>query len=124
MQLKPISYLACPYSDPDAHVKEMRYQLATLMTYYLMQKGKLVYSPLTHNVPVDKLGIHGDWEIWKEFDHGMLSRCNQLLILKLPGWEASKGVKAERLRAEELGLPIEELDLPDTVYEMYRKIAK
>lgn len=105
-----IAYLAAPYTHNDSKVQQMRYDLVTRVAYNLIKEGILVYSPLTHNVPIDKLGLHGDWLRWKEFDHGMLSRCDRLLVLKLPGWEISKGVAAEIAHAKEIGLPIEWLE--------------
>lgn len=108
-----VAYLACPYSDPDPKVKEMRLEIVTRVAFKLMRTGILVYSPLTHNVPIDRLGINGDWIFWKKFDHTMLSRCDRLIVLKLPGWNNSKGVTAEISLAKEMGLPIEWMDIPD-----------
>lgn len=108
-----IAYLACPYSHPDPKVKKERHTTVNRVTFHLMQKGILVYSPLTHNIPIDSLGIHGDWMTWKDFDHKMLSRCDRLLVLKLPGWESSKGVAAEIEQANQLGLPIEWMEYDD-----------
>lgn len=105
-----VAYLACPYTDPNPKIKLMRYRAVTWTAYELMKAGTLVYSPLTHNIPLADLGIHGNWVTWKEFDHAMLSRCNRLILLKLPGWEASKGVAAELEFAKDLNLPIEERD--------------
>lgn len=102
-----IAYLACPYSDPDPKIKCMRHAIVTKVAFELMRAGIYVYSPLTHNVPIDQLGIHGNWMTWKNYDHSMLSRCDRLIVLKLPGWQESKGLAAEIACAEKLQLPIE-----------------
>lgn len=110
-----LSYLACPYSHPDPAVRHRRYDAVTRMTRLLLQEGRFAYSPLTHNVPLDSLGPRGDWETWKSFDHLMLERCDQLLVLQLPGWEESEGVKAELAYAQELGKPVEMLQPPEEI---------
>lgn len=105
-----ISYLSAPYSDPDPKVRAWRHTVVNQVVYELMRQGQLIYSPLTHNIPIDQLGIHGNWITWKNFDHGMLSRCDQIMVLKLPGWENSKGVAAEIALAKELQCPIHWLE--------------
>ena len=115
-----ISYLGCPYSDPDPEVRRYRERAVTQMAFDLHAQGILVYSPLTHNLPIDKLGVFGDFQTWMNFDHGMLVRCDRLFVFKLPGWENSKGLKAEIERAQALNLPVEEL-IPDELF--LKKIA-
>lgn len=110
-----VAYLACPYSHPDSKIKQQRHAIANRVVFDLMRRGILVYSPLTHNVPIDQLGIHGNWMNWKDFDHEMVSRCDRLIVLKLPGWEESKGVAAEIARANEVGIPIEWMESPENL---------
>lgn len=102
-----IAYLSCPYFHPDPKIKKERHAIANRVTFNLMRQQVLVYSPLTHNIPIDQLGIHGDWTTWKNFDHEMLSRCDRLIVLMLPGWDESKGVAAEIAQANLLGIPVE-----------------
>jgi len=110
-ELKPICYLGAPYSDPDPKIRQFREQAVTQKVFDLWKKGILVYSPLTHNCPVDRLGVFGDYQTWLDFDHSMLSRCDKLLFLKLPGWEKSKGLQAEMAFAKQLGLPIKAIEV-------------
>ena len=110
-----IAYLACPYSHRDPKVKNLRYSIATKVAYDLMSKGIQVYSPLTHNIPIDKLGFHGDWTTWQDFDRSMLARCDRLIVLKLAGWEESRGVSAEIEHATELNLPVEWMECPEDI---------
>lgn len=102
-----VAYLACPYSHKDPLVKRKRHKVVNQTVHALLAKGIQVYSPLTHNIPINNLGFDGDWLKWSPFDHEMLSRCDKLIVLKLPGWEASKGVQAEINKAKELNLAIE-----------------
>lgn len=40
----------------------------------------------------------------------MLARCDDLIVLKIPGWELSKGVADEIVWAKELNISIEIID--------------
>ncbi len=112
---KKIAYLGCPYADPDPNIRKFRLQAVTHMAFELRQQGRYVYSPLTHNIPIDQLGVLGDFISWLEFDHNMLSRCDTLLVLKLPGWQNSKGLAAEIAFAKRNNIPIEEIE-PTTAF--------
>lgn len=58
----------------------------------------------------------GGWEFWEAYDRDMISRCDEVAVLRLSGWENSTGVRAEIAIAEELGLPVRYLD-PEAVPE-------
>lgn len=131
VEKKTIAYLACPYSHPDPLVKKMRLRVVTWFAFELIKAGEFVYSPLTHNIPIDEHGFHGNWLTWKHFDHNMLSRCDKLIVLKLPGWEQSEGVTAEIAYAQALNLPIEwralseervESSSSDSIYDLTKRL--
>lgn len=105
-----IAYLAAPYSRQNSKVKQLRHQIVTEVAFELMKQKIYVYSPLTHNVPISHFGIQGNWLTWLDYNHEMLSRCDSVLVLQLPGWDLSSGVKAEIACAEDLGRPIEYLE--------------
>lgn len=105
-----VAYLACPYSHKDARIQRKRHKLVNQTVHALLNEGIKVYSPLTHNIPINDLGFNGDWLKWSSHDHEMLSRCDKLIVLKLPGWDESKGVKAEIEKAKGLDLPIEYME--------------
>jgi hypothetical protein len=107
-----LAYLACPYSDPDPQVKMKRHALANRVAYELLSQGVLVFSPLTYSVPLQQLGSHRGWVSWKKFDLEIISRCDRMIVLKLPGWESSKGVMEEITYAQEIGLPVEWMEAP------------
>lgn len=101
-------YLACPYTHARPEVREARYDQAVAATAKLLAKGRHVFAPIVyghdmttrHKLPVE-------WEPWEPFARAMLSRCTELLILPLDGWEQSKGIAAEKAIAKELNLPID-----------------
>ena len=107
-QKQKISYLACPYTHPDEKIKKMRHLLVNRIALECHKRGKLVYSPLTHNLPLIQLSRkENSWDDWGLFDKSMLERCDELLVIQAPGWEQSKGVAAEIAHAKEFNIPIE-----------------
>lgn len=105
-----IAYLACPYHHENPIIKEQRLRIVTEVAAEMHKQGSYVYSPLTHNHKLSELGVKGTWETWCHFDLEMLSRCDKLIVLTLPGWEVSRGVQAEIAHAKELSLPIQFLE--------------
>lgn len=107
--VRPLTYLACPYSHPNPEVMEWRYEQATKAAAWLISQHELnVFSPITHSHPLHKLGgCKGDWNFWEKIDREYLGASNTLLILYLDGWEHSVGVNAELKIARELGLHID-----------------
>ena len=123
---KPITYLGTPYGHPDPKVRNFRFHAVTLMAFELRKPraGPLVYSPITHNTPIDRLGFFGNWQTWCDFDHGMLARCDKLFVFKLPGWKESKGLTAEIQFAHQNGIAVEHLVPLSTPHRSSRKHAR
>lgn len=104
-------YLASPYTDPDPVVMEQRFDAVCRKAGELMNSGEVVYSPIAHTHPIAvRAELPRDWEFWQRFDREMLRCASEIRILKLPGWETSKGVRAERAIASELGIPVTEIE--------------
>lgn len=89
-------YLASPYNHHNPAIREMRFSQAVRETVALMREGKLVYSPIaySHQFAANH-GFQGGWEYWKRLDLEMVNACDEVVVLMLPGWEDSVGVKAE-----------------------------
>ncbi len=109
-------YLSCPYTHCDPSVREYRYRTSCRVAAKLMESGIVVFNPLSHSVPLceflDKKNF--DHEFWMSIDLPILCRCDELLILGLPCWTESRGVKAEMFEALGLQKPItliEEADI-------------
>ena len=101
-------YLACPYSDPDPKVREKRLQASIDATRVLIGNGYRVFNPLTHSAPIDDEYIPDDY--WYELDLMILARCDRLMLLMLPGWSTSKGVRMELELAIRRWIPIRPLE--------------
>ena len=111
---KKIAYLAVPYSSDNWNIKEERFQKVNKVAANLINKGEIIFSPISHTHPIAKAGkLSGNWEYWVEFDRTYLECCYKLYVLMLDGWKESKGVKAEIEIAEELDLEIEYLNWED-----------
>ncbi len=99
-------YLACPYSGT-AEVIEKRMRVFCRVVAQMQLRGDLVISPLLmHFVLEYEPKLANDWNFWKTYSRELLSRCDELHILALRGWEDSTGIKGETAIAEELGKPI------------------
>lgn len=73
-----------------------------------MQLGEIVYSPISHNHPIASAhGLPTGWDFWEMYDTAFLEQCKLLIVLRLPGWDKSKGVDAEIKIANKLKIPIE-----------------
>lgn len=100
-------YLASPYSHPEAEVRQQRFETVCHVAAKLMAEGKHVFSPIAHTHPI---ALKGDlplgFDYWEEFDRKMIAACGELWVVRMDGWETSKGVKAEVGIAGELGIPV------------------
>ncbi len=106
-------YLASPYSHESPAVEEERFHAVCARAAEMMRAGVHVFSPIAHAHPISHYGLPGDWSYWEAYDRAMLTRCDALTVLRLPGWERSTGVQAEIQIARELGIPV---DFVDPIY--------
>lgn len=100
-------YLAQPYSGT-ADQREERYRAALLASARLMLDGKVVYSPIAHSHMIEKLAmcVELSHAFWMRQCIAMLDGADELVVLKLDGWESSRGVTQEIAHAQRRGIPI------------------
>ena len=110
-------YLASPYSHDDPKVRHERFVHACRAAGKLMSEGKIVFSPISHTHPIAQYcDLPKDWMFWERQDRAIIEWCGAMVVLRLPGWQESKGVQAELAIADEYGLPVSYIDpepLPD-----------
>lgn len=101
-------YLASPYSHPCQGIMQKRFVRACQAAADLMEQGCIVYSPIAHGHVVAKAGVLPvEWPFWERQCMSFLENwATVLAVLKLPGWESSRGVAAEMQAARRLGLKI------------------
>ena len=112
-------YLASPYAHPSAEVREARLEAVRHVCGEMVDRGKIVLSPLVYLGELAYKGVHPP-QGWYAFDLQLLARCDELLVLQLPGWEDSRGVLVEIAGAQTRGMPVrlmslEQAALPDEI---------
>ena len=110
-----ISYLACPYDDPNEVIRVSRVHAATKAAGALMVRfpDRIVYSPITHHDAIASfVPLPHSWVFWEKYCFGYLSAASDLIVLTLPGWEESVSVRGEMEIATAMGLPIYMLSRP------------
>lgn len=101
-------YLACPYSHESKLKRIERFNQVSYFAGELMKQGEVVISPITHSHTIAELqDMPKDFEFWKHQDLTILSKCDKLVVLMLPGWSESKGVNAEMKYANENNIQID-----------------
>lgn len=108
-----ITYLASPYSHPDPAIREQRFRDACRVAGDLMKQGKHVFAPIAHSHPIEQAFTDGQPEghdFWLEQDFAILRHAAELVVVRLEGWENSRGVAAEIAFAEAIGVPVNYVD--------------
>ena len=105
-------YLACPYSHPNASVRQLRFLAASRIAGELIRQGLLVYSPITHGhvIGLTSQFISGSWDFWQAHCQSFIAWADAVKVVNIPGLETSIGVRAELALAASRGLPIDILD--------------
>jgi hypothetical protein len=89
-------YIATAYSHKLAPVMTSRYWKVTEFAAAGIKEGFVLYSPITHCHPMArKFKMPKDHQFWLDFNHRMIDNCTEMVVLCLPGWEESKGIKDE-----------------------------
>jgi nucleoside 2-deoxyribosyltransferase len=105
-------YLASPYSHRYGYIRERRFVEVSQKAAKLMEDGFLVFCPIAHSHPIEIHGMPrrmpGDW--WLRQDFAILSKCDELLVYKMPGWDKSYGVAKEIEFANNNNIPIKYLE--------------
>ncbi len=101
-------YLAGPYSHEDETIRVQRFEALTKKAAELMIDGFTVFSPITHGHAIaERHDLPLDFDWWQHQCLDMLSRASKLIVLRLDGYDQSRGVQAEIVHAEKLQIAIE-----------------
>ncbi|MGY2138924.1 DUF1937 family protein [Pseudomonas reactans] len=92
-------FLACPYSHADAAVVHGRFIECNNVAAVIIQAGHAVFSQVSMSHPINQafLGIDGAaiGKLWAPVDAVFMELLEELIVLDLPGWELSGGIKRE-----------------------------
>ena len=105
--MNKLIFLSSPYSHPDKRVVELRCLETTKYVAEQVSIGNTMFSPIIYGHELLKhKDMPSDWEFWKNFCVSFMSRCSEVWVLQLDGWEESNGVKSEIEIAKELNIPV------------------
>ena len=106
--MNKLIFVSSPYSHPDDKVREENYQKVSKYTAELISKGHVAFSPILygHNAVNFVPDMPTDWAFWKNFCLTFLSRCDEMIVYTMEGWDKSRGVKEEIEYANSLGIKI------------------
>lgn len=103
----PLAYIAAPYSHPDRVIISARMHAFDKALAGMLTKGDVFpVSPLMNHAILGKHKIPGNWEFWQHYSRRLLARCDQIIVIDLPGTTESVGVQGELELARSLHLPV------------------
>jgi hypothetical protein len=71
-----------------------------------MLTGHIVFSPISHSHHIGEAYNLRGWTFWREQDLPFIDWCDELWVIKLPGWKRSVGATEEIQEAVRLGKKI------------------
>lgn len=105
--MNKLKYLASPYTGNES----LNYNATLAVAARLFKEGHCFFSPIIHNHNVAmQFNMPLEFKFWREYDILMLSKCDELWVIKLPGFEHSKGLAAEIFYARQHAMPITYID--------------
>lgn len=100
-------YVASPYSSPDQTIMHERFLVVERYVANALKHKHFVYSPIVHCHELARRHVlPTDHEFWSYYNFSMITPSAGLEILKMPGWDVSKGVTSEKRFAEAWQIPI------------------
>lgn len=106
-------YLATPYTKykfglDRAHLDACRAAAG------LIKRGVHVFSPVAHSHPIAILGDIDpvDHDLWMELDGRILKTCDGLIVLRMAGWDESRGIAVEMAAFKRAGKPTKHYSWP------------
>lgn len=92
-------FLACPYSHADPAVTQQRFEACNEVAARILARGAVVYSQVSMSHPIN-LALPANARVnvgalWGPVDEVFMGVLDELIILDLPGWDASSGIRRE-----------------------------
>ena len=92
-------FLACPYSHADPAVTHERFLASNEVAGYNVESGHAVFSQVSMSHPVNLTFTGKDTTaigtMWGPVDRVFMDAMEELIILDLPGWDQSSGIRRE-----------------------------
>lgn len=101
------SFIALPYTSEEPTVTGLRVEWALKVAAALIIRGEVVVSPVLMGHPMIVIGVLSKSpENWSKYCRDLLSNCDRMYVLELPGWEKSDGLMKEIEEARRLNISI------------------
>jgi len=112
MELLDLEYLGTPYSNGSDFLINFRAEIVDMISCELTNQGRAIYSPISswHHI-ASKFKMPRTFDFWKMHNLSFLRQCKKLLVVMLPGWQDSTGLKGEIEYACDNNIPIEYIDV-------------
>jgi hypothetical protein len=110
--MNKLIYIASPYNHTDDDVRWVNWRKVSRYSAKLIASGEVVISPIAYGHPLlDFAEMPYDWPFWSNFCLTFLDRCDEMHVLKMEGWDKSRGVAEEIEFAKEVGIPIKYIEI-------------
>ena len=111
--MSKLIYIASPYNHEDDSVRIENYKKVSSLAAYLVSMGDVALSPITYgHTLLEFCEMPYDWQFWSNFCISFLSKCDELLVYKMDGWDKSRGVKEEIEYAIDNNIPVKYIEYP------------
>lgn len=89
-------FVSAPYYHFDKDIIQNRVAVVSKYCGRLLNDGIIALSPVCfgHQI-VTHCSLPNDFNYWDKFSISVLSKCDEIHVLKISGWKKSKGVQAE-----------------------------
>lgn len=112
-----LAYLAIPYGHKSQAVVNWRVETFYRVDAWMIQHGYHIVSPMEKFglLSASRTKIYGDafainigddWTFWEQHGRTLLQACHKVIVICVPGWQDSVGVKAEIEIAQQLGTEV------------------
>lgn len=89
-------YVASPYTSFEGDVDTAAIEINLVLLKLRAQRLYNLFSPIAHWHEAAYLGdLPTSHEAWRDENRHKLEQCSVLLIVELPGWDLSDGIKWE-----------------------------
>ncbi len=123
-------YLAGPYWSEDEDIRNSRAKTIGTAAGYLLFHKNPVYSPISMGIAIQKAfpehnqSVFDRVQTWETQEDMMIKNCAMVIVLMLPGWKESKGVRREIEAAVKYDRPIKYFTIDDiySLGDVYEKV--
>jgi hypothetical protein len=88
-------YLASPYSHENPGIMAGRFEVTRQFVAYALKRDVPLFSPIVYCHQFVQYEMGTSANDWHFFNRHMMMACDAIWVLKLEGWQTSRGVRQE-----------------------------